>query len=287
MKQYLNTAKRFLLIFTPLVTSSVLVSSPSHAATFSLSNSQLKITNLSQTFSPTLLNQADILGISQGETAKVELNNINVINEINIPNRELFTSAVSVALGESKDYLGLANTNAKLWINFDVDGGENLSFDFTADLQLATTIDESPVENASTSGSLKFFLLDTTAIPKANIPTFLEGLFSNNNIPEQTLESFFLSGSLNTLGNNDSLDIQNSNNVIYTSVPSSRLVNGGTLELATASVAGSVNRSFESKSNVTLFVSRKTQVTVKAPEPSTSLALILLAGLVAVATRNK
>ncbi len=288
MKTYLKAVKRFLFVFTPVFTTSVLVNFPSYGATFSFAEGRLNIANVNQPFlTNDISNQAEIEGNTDSETAILQVDNVDVFNLVSSADKRIFSSAISAASGTGLNYSGLANTAGDLAVNFDINAGHSFQFDFAALLNLQTRIDTPPVEQATATGNLSFWLLDTTAIPQASIPDFFNDLLSQKTIPQQPLEFFSLSGGLNTLGNNDFLNIQNSDNITFNLPPFTASDFGNNNESAFASLGGSLNRSFDSNTNVTLFATRRTLVTAKAPEPSASVALILLAGLVAVATRNK
>ncbi len=286
MKQYLVFAKRLLLLATPLVATSALLTSPSQAATFSSSQGILDLTNFSESFSTTeSQNLGNVSAIANGGIVNAQ-NSHAVANVIPDP-LEVYTSATSLASGESKDYVGTAQAAAKIIGNFDVAPGQLFSFNFTSALDLETAIDNPPSENANASGKLSFFLLDTTGIPEKNLPDFLSGLLSDttNSILKNPLDFFSLTGNLNTLGNDNFITSQESQNVTLTE--DKQFSFDGTQEFATDFVEGSLQRSFDRKTNLTLVAIRSTQTRVVAPEPSMNLALVLFFGLLAVATKGR
>jgi hypothetical protein len=283
MKQYLAFTQRFLLLVTPLLASTALTATPSRAATFSSSEAILDLTDLSTSFS-TLESQnlGTTLAVANGGIVNAQ--NIKAVANVTPDPLEVYTHATSLASGDSKDYFGTADATAKIVGNFDVDPGQLFSFNFTSALDLETSIDNPPTENASASGKLAFYLLDTTNIPENNLPNFLSDLLSNptdSNL-QNPLDFFSLTGYVNTVGNNDFITTQKSANVTLAS-EDKELNFGGTQEFATDIIEGSLQRSFNRKTNLTLIALRSTQVKVAAPEPSNSLAVLLLFGLFAVA----
>jgi hypothetical protein len=285
MKQYLGFAKRLSLLFTPLVATSVLFTSPSQAATFSLSTGELKFTNFSEVFSINESdNQANNPVFANGGIVTAE--NKNVIIDITDTPPGAFTVADSSAFGEGKDYEGLATTEAKILLNFDIAANQTFSFDFTSFLDLETEIDAPPVENAQASGDIAFYLFDTSDISEQALPDFLTNLVDNPSSINRSPFSFFsLVGNLSTVGD-DFINIQNG--------PDITLINNfkdvfsvDNLEFATASFGGSFQRYFENPTNITLIATRRSQARVTAPEPSTSLAFLLFLALLAVTNKAK
>ncbi|MBR8837833.1 MAG: hypothetical protein DSM106950_28460 [Stigonema ocellatum SAG 48.90 = DSM 106950] len=285
MKQYLVFAQHFFLLVTPLIATSTLLTSPSQAATFSFSQGTLNITNLSESFSTTeSQNQGNVSAVANGGIVNAQ--NMKAVANIIPDPLEVYTSAKSLASGESNDYFGTAETAAKIIGNFDVDAGKLFSFNFASALDLKTTIDNPPTEKASASGKLSFLLFDTTDIPEKSLPDFLSGLLANttDSISKNPLDFFSLSGNLDTLDNDNFITNQKSENVILTS-ENKQFSFGGTQEFATDFVEGSLQRSFDRKANLTLVTLRSTQARVIAPEPSMNLALFLFFGLFVVATK--
>ena len=285
MKHYQILRARFLLLVT-LIATSTFLPSPSQAATFASSQGELNFTNFSEPFSIIgIQNQAETFSFANG--GSVNAQNINAVTNSTDEPPSASTSALSQASGDSKDYLGTATTQAKIVGNFDVDPGKLFSFDFSSALDLQTAIDAPPVENAKASGNISFELFDTTDIPEPSLEDFVSGLLSNttNSIQKNPLDFFSLTGNLNTLGNDNFITNQKSQNVTLTE--DKEFSFGGNEEFATDFVKGSLQRSFDRKANLTLVALRSTEARVTAPEPSTNLALVLFFGLLAVATKGK
>ncbi|MDF5730845.1 MAG: hypothetical protein PUP92_23230, partial [Rhizonema sp. PD38] len=202
MRQSLGIFQHFLLLVTSLIATSALSILPGKAATLATSEGDLSFTNFSESFS-TIVKQ------NKGETSAFSNGGIvNVQNKANTNSTDnpstASTSALSSAFGESKDYLGLAETRAKIISNFDVDASKSFSFNFNTTLDLETSVDEPPVENARAIGDIFFLLFDTSDIPKQNLSDFLSHLLdkTNNTIQKSPLDFFFLTDKLNILSNN-------------------------------------------------------------------------------------
>ena len=286
MKHYQILRARFLLLVT-LIATSTFLPSPSQAATFASSQGELNFTNFSEPFSIIgIQNQAETFSFANG--GSVNAQNSNAVTNSTDEPPSASTSALSQASGDSKDYLGTATTQAKIVGNFDVDPYKLFSFDFSSALDLQTAIDTPPVENAKASSNIYFELFDTTDIPEPSLEDFVSGLLSNttNSIQKNPLDFFSLTGNLNTLGNDNFITNQKSQNVTLTS-EDPQFSFGGNEEFATDFVKGSLQRSFDRKANLTLVALRSTEARVTAPEPSTNLALVLFFGLLAVATKGK
>ena len=286
MKHYQVLRSRFLLLVTPLIATCTFLPSPSQAATFASSQGELNFTNFSEPFSIIgTQNQGETFSFANG--GSVNAQNSNAVTNSTDEPPSASTSALSQASGDSKDYLGTAITQAKIVGNFDVEPGKLFSFDFSSALDLQTAIDAPPVENAKASGNISFELFDTTHIPEPTLEDFVSGLLSNttNSIQKNPLDFFSLTGNLNTLGNDNFITNQKSQNVTLTE--DKEFSFGGNEEFATDFVKGSLQRSFDRKANLTLVALRSTEARVTAPEPSTNLALVLFFGLLAVATKGK
>ncbi|MBW4667161.1 MAG: hypothetical protein KME60_06865 [Cyanomargarita calcarea GSE-NOS-MK-12-04C] len=280
MNLYLEFVKRFLLA-TPLIASSAFFTAPSRAATFALSQGELKFTNFSQEFiGLEKVNDAHTFGsVNGGITQQINKANINFI----ATPPEISTSALSIAFGQDKDYLGLAQTEAKIVGNFDVDAGKSFSFDFAAALNLRTAIDEPPTENAHSMGDVSFFLLDTTNIDKPNLSEFLSNLSLDDTmiLAKNTLDFFSLAANLNTSGKDDYLDKENSKNVTLTQLFQDDEFQGNE-EFASAFIGGSLQRSFANKTNLTLLAVRRSQARVTAKEPAMNSVALLSLALIAI-----
>jgi hypothetical protein len=279
----LGFTQRFFLLLTPLIATSSLVTSPTQAATLALSQGEFSLKNFS---------------LEPEVTATVNNGNISLNGEVSATNNanidflleppKVINKSLSQAFGENKNYLGLANAEGKVLGNFFVDAGQSFYVDFTAFLDLETSIDE-PAENARASADISFLLFDTTDITDPNLlDDFIDQILSNttSNIKKNPLDLFYLNGNLNSFNDNDFITSQQSQNITLSN-QDTQLNFGGNVEFATALFTGSLKRSFANPTNLTFIQVRRTQVKVSVPEPSTSAALLLLCALVAVATKAK
>jgi hypothetical protein len=290
MQKHLRKSQRLSLLLTPVVAASVLAASPTQAATLSFAQAELTITGLGGKFSLIdSLNEAETDAISKKEGSFVEVLNspasTNVSNNPSDPTIDTF--AVSEAYGKEKDYLGIGYTNSKVIGQIDVAQGEELTFNFEAFLDLETGIDNPQFEHAEAIGEVGFWLFDTTGLNKQDLDKFSDDIFagSNTNLSERALEYFTLGGNLKTVGSGDTLESTKSAN-IFLSLQDQAVDfedKDDRKEFATASFQGLLKRSFDKDSKLTLFATRKTQVRVAAPEPSTNLAFLISCGLAAIA----
>jgi hypothetical protein len=264
MRKYINCCKRVLLL-TPAIASSMLAISPSKAATFASSQGQFNFTQFSQ--SPTLTSSSiDIENLVTGidkatATAFADPKAAFIVSPPTASN-----SSFSIALGEGRDYLALANSQATVIGNFAIDANTNFSFDFLGDLGLKTSIDNPPAENARAFGDIFFALFDT-----------------NNN---SLLDFFSITGNLTTEGNDDFIGVENSDNVSFIN-RGSNFNFGGKEEFITSSFAGSLQRYFPNQTNLTLIEVKRNQARVSVPEPSNNIAAILVAGVIGVVLKRK
>jgi|SRR5579883_731338 len=233
---------------------------PSLAATFASSQGELSFTNFSQPFSISeKQNHGDASPVAKGGV--VEAENIHVIINVTDHPASASTSALSQTFGDSKAHSGIAQTQSKIILNFDVDAGKVFSFNFSATLDIQTRIKESSAENAKSSGDISFKLFDTTGITKQNLPGLLSSLLAddtNDKIQNSLLDFFSMTGNLNTPGNNDSIIKEKSQHVTLTA-EDKKFSTGGTQESAKSAVKGSFQRSFNKGTNLTLIAVRRTQ----------------------------
>jgi hypothetical protein len=264
MKQYLRFIRRVLLV-TPLIAGSTLATAPSQAATFAQSEGEFSFTNFNQKpFSIGVSADSNTLAISRG--GMVTAQSQGVVSFVTHPTPEAFNFSLNEAFGESRDYLGEAETQTAIIGDFLVDADTPLSFDFIANLNLNTSIDNPPAENARAAADISFALIDIT----------------NNTV----LDLFDLIGNVETQGDNDFIAFQKSDNVTLNN-PVTTSSFGGNQEYARASIQGSVQRSFANQTNVALVQVTRNKTRVVAPEPSTGLALLSFCSVIGVVTRAK
>jgi hypothetical protein len=265
MKQYQEFAKPLLLLVTPVIaSSSAFVSLPSHAASLVLSEGAVEFTRFSQSPSDSGSDvSVDTFTIARDGNVNA-FSTADAIFDAAIPRAFNFSS--SQVLGEGLNYLGLAESTARVIGNFAVDAGTPFSFDFTANLNLLTSIDPPFLKTASASGDISFLLLDTDT--------------------QSLLDFFSLQGNLSFPDNDDFVAFDAGENVTL-SQPVTSFRFGGNEEFALFSVQGSLQRSFANNSNLTLVEVKRNQARVATPEPTTTLALLFLCGTVSVALKGK
>lgn len=279
----LRFTRRFFLLVTPLIATSSLVTSPTQAATLASSQGEFYLKNFS--LDPEVTATKNNANISlNGEVSAT--NNAKIDFLLEPP--EVINKSFSQAFGENKNYLGLANAEGKVLGNFFVDAGQSFSVDFTAFLDLETSIDE-PAENAKASADISFLLYDTTDITDPNLlDDFFTQLLSDTtpNIKKTPLDFFDLSANLNSLNGSDFINSQKSQNFTLSN-QDTQFNFGGKTEFVNALFTGSLKRSFATPTNLTFIQVRRSQVKVSVPEPATNPALLFLCALVAVATKAK
>jgi hypothetical protein len=262
MKSY-SYARSFLLLAVPLLASSM-VATASQAATFASASGDLNLTNFSQ--SPTAtdaITDSNTLAISKSGIvnafAQAEASFL-------IPPPVASTSSLSQAFGEGEDYLGLAQSQAQVIGNFIVDAGKTLSFNFDANLNLKTSIDDPNSENAKALGDVLFALLDTKN--------------------QSQMDFFGLFGNINTPSNKNFVASQHSQNVTLNNSPSDSSF-GKDKAFLQASTSGLFKHQYLATTKLTLIQFTRNESQVSAPEPGSNLALLLLGALITVGMRSK
>ncbi len=272
IKLTLQRRRHWLLGVPSFIVTSVLTAIPTYAATFAFSQAEIELNNFSNSGTIELVNQANISGQTNGGIFGAQNNASN--NSTASP-LEINTSAFSLAFGENRDYEGTAETQARVLGNFDIDAGQLFSFDFSANLNLKTEIDDPLSEKANARSDISFYLFDTANIPQANLEDYFK---------YQPLDYFTLNANLNTLGLEDSLNYQRSQGVSFINENKETNFGGAKQETAEALIRGTLQRSFTNKSKVTLIALRQTKSEVKVPEPSMLVAVIFFTLIIAVGT---
>ena len=263
MNKYFGLLKKFLVLTTPVLASSFVSISPSKAATFAFSQGDALFSEFSQSPSNVAVD-IDTLSITEGSMVQA----IAQAEAIFLIEPALaFNSSLSETLGESQDYLGIAESEASVIGNFDIEANTKFSFDFISDLELATSIDNPPKESARASGDISFALIDTV----------------NNDV----LDYFNLVGNIVTEGDDDFVALQKSDNVILSEAFGAPGF-GGLQEFLAVSIEGSLERYFADETTVALVEVKRNRAEVKAvPEPSGTLALLLAGGAVGILSRRR
>lgn len=268
MKKNSELLKKFLLLTAPVIASSVLFSTPTKAATFAYSEGYLDFTEFSQ--SP-----SNVITDTEAATLALDIDGggkVSAIAEAEaiflIEPAEAKNSSLSEAFGESQDYLGVAESQASVIGNFDIDANTDFSFDFISDLELATSIDNPPKESAISSGEIYFALVDR----------------QNNDV----LDYFNLVGNIVTEGDDDFVTLQKSNNVTLNQTFGGSDFDG-LQEFLTVSIQGELERFFADETTLALIEVERNRAEVKAavPEASSSLALLVSSGVFAVLLKRR
>ncbi|KYC37665.1 hypothetical protein WA1_40095 [Scytonema hofmannii PCC 7110] len=252
-KPYLLNIKRFLLLATSAIASSLLTALPSEAATFATSQSESLYLNFSHTpFSSETKAETETLALSK-EGAVLAFADAEAAFVVEPPFAS--SSSLSTALGETVNYLGLAESTTTVRGFFDVKANTTFSFDFAADLYLETEIESPPGENARASGDVLFTLVDTTQ--------------------KRVLDFFSIMGNLNSFGKSDFIAVDYSENVAYMDLETHyRAKLQGKKKTASAFITGFLERYITQDSVLAVVEIKRNQARVKAPEPSTILALL-------------
>lgn len=228
MKNKLGVTKRFLLLAAHLAASSVLAEaavvmtdSPSQAAALGAAQSILDFNNFSQS-----------------------------------PLQNTSSTPIDVdALDSSAS--GVVPNQVQTVGSFLVEAGQSFSFDFTANLNLQTSVDDLTTETANAPGFASFFLVDSVT-------------------PNTIYDSFVIYGNLTTPGSSDYLDIRKTDNIRVGG--SSNTDFEGTQETASVNAYGSFSRSFDESTQVTLVKASSDSESVPVPEATNMLASVLLLG---------
>ncbi len=259
MQRYLRFTHRFLLLTTSWLASSVLLTSPSQAASIALSQGSLLFTNFSQSPTSTFTNaDTDATSIFNGGNVATKADAIAYLG-VNPAVGYNFTS--SQAFGENNDYTGLANSQATIQGIFDVN--QNFSFDFSGDLNLATFTKNPQQGSVSASGNLGFALIN----------------LANNDV----LDYFQIDGSLTTSSNN--AKFKNSENIRLSTF--TQFDSNGQEKFTTAVFNGSLNHYFNDKTTIALIAFIETESRVSVPTPSMLPGVVLIWGVIIFGVKRK
>ncbi len=272
MQGKLRFNSHFLLLAPRLVAGSALAelavltiaTCSSHAATLASSQATLEFSNFNTNplSTQTLVEANTSTNAEPGSSTIAEAQaEAYFIEEL----ASSFNSSLSQTAGEGSNYLGIAESQAEVIGNFFIEAGQTFSFDFTANFDLNTSIDDSSFENASASGDLAFFLVDTQQ-------------------PSNIYDYFIISGNLTTPGNNDFLNSQSSENLTF-NINSSQTDFAGTEEFGSSAVEGLLESYFEQPTSITLIKSTANYASVPVPESNNTISLLLFLGFMGVRYR--
>ncbi len=294
MNTYSLFTKKLILRVTPFITTWMLATAPTLAATFAGSFGELTFTNFNrENTSFEAINDASASVATNADDSIADFQNFSRTNAEPTP-LKISNIAESLVFGEGSSYEASAETMPRFFANFDVSRNDTLSFNFTTILDLEASVNKPGVETANAAIDIAFYLLDTTGISIDNRFDFLNSTqlepnqVSQNNI----LEFFTLAANIDALGKNIFFDNNKSQNIDISSNFRNSSVEeidgfGGSQAISTSVFEGSVERFFEQDSNVTLLAFKNTKSNVKVPESGTNLGSVLFAVLIIVGMRAR
>ncbi len=272
MKLNHSTRAIAFLLVTPLVTS--LTVGIANAATIAGSAAEVSINNFSQrptetgtstnTNTQTIANSGFV--ISEAKADAVFISNCHELLAANLSKSEV--------AGSGSNYAGLAQSQATVIGDFDIDAQETFSFNFQTVLNLLTSVDNRQSERASASGNIFFWLINTVT----NI----------------LLDSFQLASSLDS-SSGLSLNLSASNNFTPTNINLNFLTQGSATSMRFYT-SGVYSRTFESGTNLRLVEVKNNIAVAKSelvseaeavPEPTTILGTIMFLGFIAKGRKLK
>ncbi len=249
---------------TPLVTGLAITTSPAIAATFASSEAKVNLDNFSHT--PTdisTLTDTQVTAITTNGNVRADAEAEANFTANPFGTTEANNYSWSQTEGDGRRYVGLAQSFAAIiGYDFIIEAGDTFEFDFMGFLDLETSIDNLPGEYATAEGMISLELYDST-----------------NPANWVLLDSFGLSGILDTLGESDTLDYQKTDNFTSNLSDTSWDTDfGGQEELAKAVIDGSYSKTFDSLTKLILVEAKTNQAQVQAvPESSSLLGLLVLA----------
>jgi hypothetical protein len=161
MKLNHSTGAIAFLLATPLVTGLTVGIAPSSAAIIAGAAAEVTIDNFSHrpkengtftnTYTQTTANNGLVISEAMAEA-------VFISNEDGLWTANLSQSQVE---GDGNNYSGLAQTQAIVLGDFDIDAAETFSFNFHTVLALLTSLDNREYERATGMGSISFLLINT------------------------------------------------------------------------------------------------------------------------------
>ena len=274
MKLNHSTPAIAFLLATPLVTGLTVGIAPSSAAIIAGSAAEVSIDNFSHrptetgtstnTNTQTIANQGVV--ISEANANAVFISNCQQLLAANLSKSEV--------AGSGSNYSGLAQSQAAVIGDFDIDAAETFSFNFQTVLHLLTSVDNRQSERASANGNISFFLIDTIA----NI----------------LLDSFQLASTLDS-SVGISLNLFASNNFSPANINFGFLTQGSATSMS-FDTSGVYSRTFDSATNLRLVEVKNNLAVAKSepvseaeavPEPSTILGTAMFLGFLAKGRKLK
>jgi hypothetical protein len=253
-------------LFLTASLGSATTASAGHAATLSLSESTLNLSNFNQspqdTASSTIANT-----FAEGNQANAF--STASATFLAAPPVSASNNSASLASGQGNFYSGLGQNQAQNLGSFSVGANQSLSFNFESSLILRAATDNPSFEGARSTGNLFFLVSDSTS--------------------QNVYSSFGAFGNVATQDNNDFLNFQIGNGVTLAGTPTTQTVFGGSQESAQTTANGSFAYFFEKPTTVNLLAFTNGQADVQAvPENPNPIAFVLfgLAGIVARAWKK-
>jgi len=259
----------------PIIIGTVLLSSPSLAASFASSKDKVTIDNFSKNpYQVGVDTNAEFFVSENGGEAYADaFATANFVADPGVA-ANANNSSKSEAGGTGSNFFALGESTARVIGDFFIEAGETFSFDFLLDFELETSIDNNLDESANAQGNVSFFIFETIA---EDTPILLD--------------FFGVSGNLETPGDNDffgfTQNIAASNFTIIDSLVDESF--GGNEEYVSAFFDGSYQRTFDGNQtrNIRLVEVKANSAQVQStPEPSTTIAFLFF-GALGVATRLK
>lgn len=258
MKLKHSTGAIAFLLATPLVSGLTVGISPSSAAIIAGSAVQVTIDNfshrpngngtLTNTYTETTANSGSV--ISQANAEAVVISKAHVWLAANL--------SESQVQGDGNNYSGLAQSQAIVIGDFDIDAAETFSFNFHTVLDLLTSVDNRQSERASANVSIYFGLIDI--------------------ITNILLDSFQLASGLDS-SNGLYLDLSGSNSFNPTTINFNFMPEGSAAK-SLLYTSGAYSRTFDSATNLRLVEVNNNMAEAEAvPEPSTLLGTAIFLGL--------
>ncbi|MDJ0556111.1 MAG: hypothetical protein QNJ68_17075 [Microcoleaceae cyanobacterium MO_207.B10] len=261
----------------PIIIGTVLLSSPSLAASFASFEGRVTIDNFSENpYKVGVETNAEIFVSENGGEAYADaFAEANFVADPNVAANADNSSSSDVS-GTGSNFFALGESTARVIGDFSIEAGEKFSFDFLIDFDLETSIDNSSDASANAQGNVSFFIFETIA---EDTPILLD--------------FFGVSGNLETPGDNDffggTQNIVASNFTIIDSLVDESF--GGNEEYVSAFFDGSYQRTFDGEQtrNIRLVEVKANSAQVQStPEPSTTIAFLLFSGLgVATGLKSK
>ncbi len=262
MKFNQSTGAIAFLLATPLVTGLTVGIAPSSAAIIAGSAAAVTIDNFSHrpneigtstnTYTQTTANSGSV--ISQANADAVFISNCHELLAANL--------SQSKVQGDGNSYSALAQSQAAVIGDFDIDAEETFSFNFQTVLSLLTSVDNRQAERGSARGSISFWVINTVT----NI----------------LLDSFQLASGLDS-SSGFYLNLSASNSFNPTAINFNFMAEGSaaTTLLYTSGV---YSRTFDSATNLRLVEVKNNIAEAEAeaeavPEPSTVLGTAIFLGL--------